>query len=216
MGDSGQPPGAVTSKPPEPSSQQSTTPAQAGGGPDNLPRRMRTFEEIINEEKQDRNILIVKLTKIVKFVDGKEEKPMNLSMEDMGEFFFEVVKLQHEHCAGLSLSTQRYDTKEIKLKSHVDPTIYITKTPYEYKGHEITISKQKTDTIKVTFRNVPWDIPDEEIINLCQVYGTPLNNQVNYEQMPKAYRGLRGPTRAVDMKMTPGKQFENFYWMEGR
>ena len=33
--------------------------------------------------------------------------------------------------------------------------------------------------------------------------------------MPRAYRGLKGPNRSVDMKMTPGKQFENFYWMEG-
>ena len=33
--------------------------------------------------------------------------------------------------------------------------------------------------------------------------------------MPKAYRGVRGPNRSVEVKMTPGKQFENFYWMEG-
>ena len=59
------------------------------------------------------------------------------------------------------------------------------------------------------------NIPDEELINLCEVYGTPVNNIVSYEQMPRAYRGLKGPNRSVNMKMTPGKQFENFYWMEG-
>ena len=77
------------------------------------------------------------------------------------------------------------------------------------------MTQQRTDTIKVTFKNVPWDIPDEEIINLCEVYGTPINSQVHYESMPKAYRGIRGPNRTVEMKMKPGKQFENFYWMEG-
>ena len=64
-------------------------------------------------------------------------------------------------------------------------------------------------------KNVPWDIPNEEIINLCQVYGTPLNNKVKYEPMPRAYRGVRGPNRSVEMKMKPGKQFENVYWVEG-
>ena len=83
---------------------------------------MKTFEEIINEEKKNRNMLIVKMTKIVKFVNGKEERPMNLTTEDLGEFLFDVVKLKVEHCAGLSLTTQRYDTKEIKLKPNVNQT----------------------------------------------------------------------------------------------
>ena len=120
-----------------------------------------------------------------------------------------------EDCAGMSLSTQRYDTKEINLKPNVNPHKYITKAPIEFKEHLITITQQTIGTIKVTFRNVPLYIPDEEIINLCAVYGTPLNNMVYYEQMPRAYRGLRGPNRSVIMKMAPWKQFENFYWMEG-
>ena len=62
-------------------------------------------------------------------------------------------------------------------------------------------------------RNVSYK--DEEIINLCEVYGTPVNNSVMHAQMPGAYRGLKGPNRSVNMKMKPGKQFENFYWMEG-
>ena len=33
--------------------------------------------------------------------------------------------------------------------------------------------------------------------------------------MPRPYRGIQGPNRSVEMKMKPGKQFENFYWMEG-
>ena len=77
------------------------------------------------------------------------------------------------------------------------------------------IIKQRIDTNKVTFKNVPWDIPGEESINLCNVYGSPINNEVKYEPMPRAYRGVRGPNRTVEVKMNPGKQFENFYWMEG-
>ena len=33
--------------------------------------------------------------------------------------------------------------------------------------------------------------------------------------MPRAYRGVRGPNRSVEVKLKSGKQFENFYWMEG-
>ena len=155
------------------------------------------------------------MTKIVRIVNGKEERPMNITTEDLGELLFYVVKLKVEHCAGLSLTTQRYDTKAILLKPNVDSNIYTTPAPLEIKGHEITIYKKRTDTTKVTFKNVPWDIPDEEIINLCEVYGTPLDNILNYEPMPRAYRGLRGPTRSVDITMKPGKQFVTLYWMEG-
>ena len=135
--------------------QQTTTPEQTGGGNDNLPRKMRTFEEIMSDEKKNRNILTLTLTKIVKYEAGKEVRAPSLTMEVIGEFVFDVMKLKMEDCAGLSLTTQRYDTKEIRLKPQVDPTIYKTTTPYEFKGHEITITKQKTGTIKVTFRNVP-------------------------------------------------------------
>ena len=79
----------------------------------------------------------------------------------------------------------------------------------------ITISQQRTDVTKETFKNVPWDIPDEEIINLCEVYGIPINNRVQHEPMPRPYHGIRGPNRSVEMQMKPGKQFENFDWMEG-
>ena len=215
MGDDDPPPGGGAHNLSCLSTNQSTTPEQSGGGQEPIPRKMRSFEEIIADEKKNRNTLIVKLTKIVKYEDGKEVKAPSLTMEDIGELFFEVVKLEVDDCAGISLSTQRYDTKEINLKPGVEPNKYITKSPIEFKAHMVTISQQTIGTIKVTFNNVPWEIPDEEIINLCEVYGTPLYNIVNPEQTPRAYRGLKGPNRSVDMKMSPGKQFENFYWMEG-
>ena len=45
--------------------QSSTTPVKTGGGAAAGPRRMRTFEEIVEQEKKNRNILTVKITKIV-------------------------------------------------------------------------------------------------------------------------------------------------------
>ena len=212
MLDTGQPPD--TGPPSHIQPESTMTPAQAGGG-SNQPCRMRSFKEIIEDEKKNRNILTIKLSKIVNFVDGSEERPPSLNMEDIGELIFDVIKLKVEDTSGVSLNTNRYDTKEIKLKPGVDSTPYLHSTPFEFKQHMVTVTQLRVDTTKVTFKNVPWNIPDEEIINLCECYGTPLNNIVNYEPMPRAYRGVRGPNRSVDVKMIPGKQFENYYWMEG-
>ena len=132
-------------------SSSTTTPKKLGGGSDGNPCRMRTFEEITADEKKNRNILIVKLTKIETTVKGEEVK----ECEDVGGLLFDVVQLKVEDCAGISLSTNRYDTKEINLKPSVDPTPYLTTTPITFKGHQVMITKERIDTTKVTFKNVP-------------------------------------------------------------
>ena len=62
---------------------------------------------------------------------------------------------------------------------------------------------------------IPFNIPDEEIIHLCKVYGEPINNKVHYENPTRNSRGVSGSTRYVEMILKPGMQFENYYWMEG-
>ena len=104
---------------------------------------MRSFEEIIEDEKKNRNILTIKLSKIVNFVDGREERPPSLNLEDIGEIIFDVIKLNVEDTNGLSLNTNRYDTKEIKLKPGVDPTPYLHLTPFEFKQHMVTVTQQR-------------------------------------------------------------------------
>jgi hypothetical protein len=125
------------------------------------------------------------------------------------------MELKMEDCDGIGLRTHCYDTKEINLKKGVDPTPYLTTYPKLFKGHEISIKKQMNNLTRVTFKNVPFNIPDEEIIHLCLRYGEPLKNKVSYEKPTRLTRGVSGSTRFVDMKLTPGSQFENYYWMEG-
>ena len=80
----------------------------------------------------------------------------------------------------------------------------------------MTTKKQSSNVIRVSFRNVPANVPDEEIINLCSYYGKPLNNHVDYDRMTNTKcAGLQGSTRFVDMELSPGKAFLNYYWMEG-
>ena len=98
----------------------------------------------------------------------------------------------------------------------MDPTPYLTSNqPHIYKGHEVTVRKQINTITRVSFKNVPFNIPDEEILHLCAHYGTAKNNDVICERASRSTRGVGGSTRIVEMEMMSGKQFENFYWMEG-
>ena len=184
------------------------------GGSSVGPKKMRTFAEIIAEEKENRNILEIKLTKCFVTVDSKQLLAKSLSIEQVGELMFDVIKFKTGDCAGVAMFTSRYDTKEVKLKPGVDPKPYLTTAPIKFCDHDVEVRLQSAKVTRVIFRNVPFNIPDEEIINLCQCYGEPVNNCVYYDK-PNNTRGVPGATRSVEMKMIPGKQFENFYWVEG-
>ena len=219
MVDTGQPPPGVgppqNTFPPHNTLSNTMTPANGGDSSDKIPPRMRNFAEILNDEQHHRNILEVKLTRKSETVNGELIKSKTLTEADISELFFDIIKLKIDDCEGIALRTYRYDTKEIKLKRGTDPTPYLITSPITFKGHEITIKKQMNNLTRVTFKNVPFNIPDEEIINLCQIYGEPLNNKVNYERPTLNTRGVPGSSRFVEMKLNPGAQFENYYWMEG-
>ena len=65
------------------------------------------------------------------------------------------------------------------------------------------------------FKNIPFNIPDEEVLNLCNCYGTPIENKVHYDRPNPISRGIPGSTRFVNMKLFPGKKMMNYYWIEG-
>ena len=181
------------------------------GGSLGGPKQMRTFAQILADERETRNILEIKLTKIC---TGDGVKPENLSLEKIGELMFDVLKLKTDDCDRVALVTNRYDTKEVKLKPGVDPTPYLITDPITFYDHQVIVRVQSSKSVQVTFKDVPLCIPDEEIINLCKCYGEPVNNEVSYRPSDLT-RGIPGSTRFVEMILQPGKQFENYYWMEG-
>ena len=192
------------------------TPASGGDSVGDKKVKMRSFAEIMNDELLHRNIIEIKLNRLeVETESGNKIKAKTLTEIDLSEFLFEVMNLKMEDCEGIGLRSYRYDTKEVKLKRGVDPTPYLTTTPVVFKDHEIIVQKQLNNVTRVSFKNVPFSIPDEEIVHLCTRYGEPIGNKVTYEKNSKVARGLAGSTRYVDMKMNPGVQFENYYWMEG-
>ena len=177
----------------------------------------RTFEQIIDDEQKYRNILEINLVKndIVNS-DGTTGKAKSLSFDDIGEFLFDTLNIDPENCISFNFSTGRYDQREIKFKSDVDISPYVRVTPVDFKDHLITVRKQRQNITRVTFKNVPLNVPDEEILNLCACYGKPAENKVQYERLNNIKgRGLTGSTRYVDMQLNKGVCFENYYWMEG-
>ena len=145
-------------------------------------KKMRSFQQILAEEKEKRNILEIKLRRMnVTSEDETQTKAKHLSFEEVSVLIFDVLKIDSEHCLSVALVTSRYDTKEVKLKTEVNGSIYLTSKPIMFKDHEITVSRQTTNVTKVTFKNVPLNIPDEEIINLCECFGKPIDNVVSYD-----------------------------------
>ena len=201
----GQPPPDTT---PEPTGTLSTTSAWAEGGVNGQEVRMRSFAEILASETSQRNILEIHLTRA-------EDKAKNLNFDDLGELIFDVLNINPTDCSGFNYSTGRYDTREVKFKPDIDLSPYI-KVNLEFKGHLVSTKKQSANVTRVTFRNVPFNVPDEEIIQLCKCYGTPLHNKVNYEKLFNARnKGMMGGTRWVEMEFKSGYIMNNFYWMEG-
>ena len=124
---------------------------------------MRSFAQIMEQEKATRNILEIK-----------------------------TIKKTESSSRGLTFD----DTKQIKLKPGISTDTYLTEFPIMFKDHEVSVKKQLNNVTRVTLKNVPLNVPDEEIINLCLSYGRPLENKVSYEVLTNTRnRGHTGSTR---------------------
>ena len=128
---------------------------------------------------------------------------------------FDILEIDPKDCVSFNFSSGRYDQREVKFKPDVDTSPYMRLTPVQFKNHSITVRKQRQNIVRVTFKNVPLNVPDEEIINLCNSYGKPVS-KVNYEKLNNI-RGLQltGSNRFVDVELEKGVSFENYYWLEG-
>ena len=137
------------------------------------------------------------------------------TVEDVSVLIFDVIKLNPNDCLGVALKTSRYDTKEVKLRPEVDPTPYLTgNNPILFKDHEVEVKRQSSN-VTITFRNVLFNIPDAEIINLCNCYGEPVDNNVTYEKPSKNSRGVPRSSRIVEMKLKPGKHLKTSMGWKG-
>ena len=187
----------------------------SSGGPTN----MRSFAQILEQEKKDRNILELRITKIrteEALPPNYNYNSNNMSAEDIGELLFDILKLNPSHCLAYDYNTGRNDTKQVKLKPGIPVTDILAQSPLVFKDFNVVVSQQRLNITRVTFKNVPLNVPDEEIIHLCLAYGRPLENKVQYEVLRNSRnKGHTGSTRFVDMELFEGSSFNNYYWMEG-
>ena len=202
-----------------PASSTAATPPWAGGSPSAGNSFIkRSYSEIIAAAKSTTSSTLIqfKISKVL--TDGV--KPPNLQDSDFGEFLFDFLKIDAKCCLGIDVATGRYDTKELLVKSDTDLTNITTSPskPHLFKQHHIHATALTSQVTKVTFKNVPLYVPDEEILHLCCHYGELTDGVVHKDSITlgvAAKHSLPSSTRWVTVRLHPGKTFRNFYWLAG-
>ena len=167
------------------------------------------------EQKENRNILEVVFRKIDKVSsEGNVTRHRNLYFDEIGTFLFDVLKISPNDCLRYNYSTGRFDTKEVMFKPGVNLTPYLGQ--FEFLEHEVTTRRQRSNVTKIVFKNVPLNIPDEEIVHLCESYGKPTDFIVHYEKLTNhKNKGMVGGTRYMEVELFTGAALNTFYWMKG-
>ena len=93
---------------------------------------------------------------------------------------------------------------------YLTPFLHVD-TPIKYLDFEIFVKKQETHcTTRIMFRNVPLNVPDEEILNLCVFYGQPTGVVKREGCTNPNDKGKVGSNRSVDIILNDGASFVNF------
>ena len=160
-----------------------------------FPTRSRSFYQIIEDEKKNRNILEIHITKQNYMENNQMTKHRNLTFDELSVFIFDILHIRHEDILAIDYTTGRYDQREVKLKPGVEATPYLGKK--DYMKHNINVPKQTHSVTKVIFRNVPLNVPDEEILNLAICYGD-VKGEVKHEKLfNNKDRNLSGSNRSL-------------------
>ena len=219
--DEGGGPGSQPGQRPPPSSPSQVRPGQSFAGAAQAASIVpggRTWNQILTEAKNKRNILELHLTKIPQKDDNNQiYQPKHLTHDDLSDFLFKTLKIKHTDLLFIDYTTSWYGHREVELRPEVDTSRFLTgNTPIEYMKHQILVKQQETNSnTKVLFRNVPLNVPDEEILNLCMSYGEPVG-WVGRERLTNSKdKGVPGSNRSVEVKLNEGASFENYYWLEG-
>ena len=178
----------------------------------------RSWQQILSDAKQKRNILEIHIEKNKPREDNAtaigEQKPKLLTNDQLSDFIFKELQIKENYVIGLDYF---YSHKEIELREGVDLTPYLhSDTPVRFQEHSILVKKQETNfATKILFRNVPLNVPDEELVNLSLCYGQPVG-AVRREKLTNLKdKGKVGSNRILDVILNQGSAFENFFWMEG-
>ena len=88
----------------------------------------RSFQQIIDEEKKNGNIIEIHLVKPTNISDTSQR---SLTFDKLGELIFDVIGIPPGDCLTFGY-TSRADIKQIKLKPTVTSDIYVTENPLSF------------------------------------------------------------------------------------
>ena len=174
--------------------------------------KRRSYEEILleAEKTESKNVLRIKIEKL----RSKEFIP-GLTPQDIENILFEEVNIDIDEVKEVDLT--RYSVKEVYFNLDHDLKKY-DRSPFIYKGHMISIGNNfdQNRQTKVTFLNVPRDIPDEELIHFCNYFGQVKDETVYYgKHHGGKLNGLYNGSRWLEMVLDTRKSLINYVWWEG-
>ena len=173
----------------------------------------RSWQQIVSDAREKRNILELHLTKITqKDANNQTFPPKHITHDDLSDFLFKELKIKRSDLIGIDYTTSWYGHREVELRSGIDLSPYLTRNnPIEYMKHKIIVKTQeKNSSTKILFRNVPLNVPDEEIINLCMSYGDPVGWVTREKLTNNRDKGMPGSNRSVEVNLNIGASFENY------
>ena len=178
---------------------------------------VKAYADIVKKHKKERNMLEISFVKEKKQGEaGRANR--NVEMEVVSEYLFGTLKINPAEILEVDLNTGKPEVKQILFKPGVDTDKYTSNFPDSFGDFSVSVNKISSTMKRVTFRNVPSYVPDEEILNLCSLYGE-VEGEVKREKMtmktPNGSVNVATSVRFVMMKMKPGVYFNNYYWLEG-
>ena len=143
-----------------------------------------------------------------------------LSHDQWSKLIFGTFKLPLTEVEGIDFHAGGINAVELKFKEKFDTSHLINSTA-NYEGRSFTLSKQEMGSTKVTFKNVPFSVPDEELLHLVKSYGGKMETkQVEHEKVAVKLpdgeiKHFESTTRSIHATFPPNRRLRTFYWLQG-
>ena len=135
-----------------------------------ISKNVKAYADLVAKHKKDRNMIEIKFSRVKKH--GELLKPnRNVEIDTVSEYVFGELNVNPNDILEVDLNTGKGDVKQILFKPGVDTDRYISNFPDTFGEFSINVSKISNTEKRVSFKNVPSYVPDEELLNLCALYG---------------------------------------------
>lgn len=185
----------------------SSPPPMSGNDGEGLQRK--TYAQLKSEATKF-NILEFTITNIDTSLQFDKKA---LSDDEFSSFVFDTLKIDPEMCLEFDYFPGPINMKFIKVKDDLQVSSYTSGDPYTFKNFHIKVTSSNAGITKVTFLYAGLDVPDEEILNLCDTFGEPIS--IHRKKMKNSRNmGSLTAKRVVHMKLKQNASFNNYYWLD--